>query len=191
MSEKETPKYKTSEFNVAASDDKGHSSKVMFRVQPALAQQASLLVNSGYFPYTSLSSFARHAWLRHCRWLQSFKEPVRSVMAQVDIINKLLDEDEHASQFLATFNKLSARINDYIGLGDKDEAIRLIMEVTKYIRAMPDTYWKRKYIDELDRRCGGMIQEMGKADLLDYEEEPDPDEEMDLGIDPEQYVEED
>lgn len=176
----DSPRYKTAEFNVAASDDKGHFSKVVFNVQPALAQQANLLYNSRMFPYDSLSSLLRHALLRHIRWLQAFKEPVKSVMGQVNVINKLLDEDEHASQFLSTFNKLSQRINEYIGLGDKGEAVRLIMEVTAYIREMPDTYWKKKYIEELDKRCGGYIRDIGKADLLEFSIEPDAEEEVDI-----------
>jgi hypothetical protein len=170
------PKYSTTEFNVAARDDKGHYSNMSFIVPPPLAQQTTVLVQCQRFPYSSVSALLRHALMRHVRWLQSFKEPVKSVMGQVEIINKLMIEDEHLSAFRTTFDRLMQRVNDYIGLGDKNEAVRLILEVKKHIKDMPGSYWKKKYMEELERRCGGYVSEIGNANLLDFNEDEEDEE---------------
>jgi len=175
---KQEPKYKAEEFNIAASDDRGHNAKIVFNVQPFIAKQAQQFVESRRFPYADKSALYRHGTYRHLKFLASLEGNVKTVMGQINVINKLFDDEEQSAAFQSTFQRLSSLISHYVGANEKIQAVRLITDVKQYLNEMPEGFWKRKYLEELDAKHGGFIKDVVKEskksadiDLLEGEED--------------------
>lgn len=167
-------KYKPSEWNIAASDDRGHNVKMVFNVQPFIAKQCEIFLQSKCFPYDSLSALLRHAVYEHCKKLGSLEGEVKTVMGQAKAINTLLDEEQQYAEFSATFAKLSTMVSKHLGTKDRHQAVKIVTDIRRYIDVMPDGFWKRKYLKELDDNYSGLIDEVihdSKTSMTDFGEE--------------------
>lgn len=158
------------QFHTSASDMKGHSLRMYYRCQPGIAAQVQMILASGKFPYTSHGDVVRHALMRLFHWLNTIA-PVRGVLAQIEIINKILAQEEFADMFSGVFERISTRVSVYINANEKGEAVRLVRTVQDQIKEMDDGYWRDKYTREVKERWGHLLQQAETVNLLDSEEE--------------------
>lgn len=155
------------EFTVPASDEKGHSARKWFRIQPGYAQMISNIVQRQVFPYRGEGELVRHAIVRHLHYLESISpEPIPSVLAQADAILELCREEEYRSSFKDTLDRVTEVLNMYIAQGDFGEARRLLLRVKSKINAMPDSYWRDRYLQKLEKDHGHLLENAPKASLV-------------------------
>ncbi len=170
MEDKQGNEVDAAQFQTSASDVKGHSIRMYYRCQPGVASQIQLILASGRFPYTSPGDFVRHALMRHFHWLKSIA-PVKGVLAQIEIINKILAQEEFADMFSGVFERISTRISAYMTANEKGEAIRLVRTIQDQIKEMDDGYWRDKYTKEIKQRWGHLLTQAETVSLAKSEEE--------------------
>lgn len=158
------------QFRVAARDTQGNFERMQFRGTPGLAYQADLMLNSKKFPYRTKGDIYRHALVKHLEWLHSLKE-VPSIMAQVDIINAVMLDEEIAADFQVVFEKIGERMSHYMGTGAMGEARRVYLKIEKLIEDMPSGYWQKKYTKELHDRWGHILTAVSGASLIEGSKE--------------------
>ena len=157
-------------FRVPATDGKGHAVRLFCRAQPGHANQVAIILQSRKFPYRTKGDIMRHALVRHLRWLETL-EPIRSVTAEVDAIMEIMKEEEFNHDFQVTFEKLQSVVANHISNNAQNEAIRLVLQVRLHLEAMPEGYWRTKYLTEIDQRYGHIIQRAHKPSLSSFTQE--------------------
>ena len=162
-------------FRASAKDEKGHTERLQCRVQPAIAQQISAITSTKAFPYRTQGDLVRHGVYRHV--LQYLPGLLRqlgsggmlaSIEGQVDIINMLLLDEKRSREFEGVFENISRQVTDFMMSGAEGQARRVLLKVKTHIMAMPDGYWKEKYLKHLEDRWGMMMKEGPRAKLLDF-----------------------
>ncbi len=145
------------DFRVPASDTQGHSERYWARVQPMMARQVSVVLQSRMFPYRSQGDIWRHALHRHLKWLETLA-PLPSIMKQVDAMLEVLREDEFGADFQDVLSKLNGQVNQHIGKGRFVQARELIAKVRARVDEMPDdSHWKAVYLEEIEERFGAYL----------------------------------
>ena len=129
------------------------------------ANHVSAIVEKRIFPYRTKGDLMRHALHRHLHWLESLGSGVPSITAQVDALMSILVDDERASVYRASFDKLGDRIAYYVGVGEVNQGRRLLLEVLSKIEGMPESYWKSRYIQEVKDNHGGLLDKKLAASL--------------------------
>ena len=158
------------EFVIPASDNQGHSNRFWFRGNPQMAREVELMVTGTDFPYRTKGDLLRHAVHRHLKWLRE-QSRVTSVSQQVDLMINLMRDEELHADFLTVFEMLSTRISQHVSNGSEGEAIRLVRMAQDHIGGMPDSYWKDRYLRELEVKFGHLVKSSRKANLGSVEED--------------------
>lgn len=179
--------YMSDEWRVPASDSRGHSARVQFRVQPGMIREVDEIIQSRKFPYQGQSDLLRHALYRHLRYLETFAMPtgepvVNSVGRMVDAILAVVQDDEYHNDFRLTMQLLNERITDHVRDGGHNEARRLVMQIVDLVNQMPAGYWQRKYSEELQAKWGSFLS-AGKVNLIALVDDPDADAGADTDVD--------
>jgi len=146
------------EFNVPASDVRGHNTRVQFRIQPGHAQQLDSVVASKKFPYRSRGDLYRHALLRHLKWLEAQDGSIPSVLRQVEVILELVRQDEFQVEFDMVFDRLHTLVSQHIAAKRENQARRLILDVKHQIALMPDCQAKEEYQKALEERYSHLMK---------------------------------
>lgn len=157
------------DFQIPASDTKGHSARHWFRCIPAMARQVEQIIQSRAFPYRTKGDLLRHALHRHMRWLNTIS-PVQTVSGQVDTILEIMRDEEMNSDFSLVFNKVDERINNHLSMGENKEASRLILVIQSHINSMPEGFWKNKYKARVASKYGRLIGKTERASIGDMED---------------------
>lgn len=160
-----TPEADPTEFRVAATDDKGHSFRGFFYMQPGLHEQVSAIHRSKRFPFRKEGDIYRYAVYKTVRQLLTMKTGIRSVMGQVDLMNELMREDEYQHDFQSFVEFLSKRMAAYEMEGAKDQAKRLLISTLRHIADMPEGYWKDKYDKTVRGKFGTYLTGKDKIDF--------------------------
>jgi hypothetical protein len=149
-------------FNVPASDAKGHSERLWVRCQPQVLGQIERVMSSKVFPYRTRGDLIRHALIRHLKWLDS-QEGVRikSVMAEVDVINEILREEQSKRETEDVVNRMSDTVSMFLSRGASQEAKRLVVTVLNQINNMPEGYWRESCRQAVYSRYGYLLKEEG------------------------------
>jgi len=153
------------DFRVASRDTNGHQEIVHYRTQPSIVAQISKLVMSHRFPFRSPSEFHRLADILLLKVLDAMYPGIPSVLATVDAINSIIQEDEYYQDFVSIFEKLNKRVVEHIGRGATGEAVRLIVRVKDKLKTMPEGYWKDHYLREISSRWDGLVTSQGTVNL--------------------------
>ena len=153
-----------SEFRIAATDTKGHSTRHYFRTIPMMASLVQQIVESREFPYRRKGDLLRHALHRHVKWLATLA-PIPTVMGQVEIILEILREQEMNRDFSNVFTQLEERIEAHRKGGENNEAARLVLVILTHIEDMPDGFWKGKYQERMKVEYGELLKKAKRANL--------------------------
>jgi hypothetical protein len=165
----ENKKYQEEDFIIPAQDTKGHSERVFCRVQPGIARDLRIIVQSRKFPFRTSGDVLRLATKLIVEMLQKM-EAMPSVSGQVEAIIKVVRDEQFYQEFVATYEEVNKAVNRYIGAGEEGQARRLIMLVRDQINLMPKGYWKSKYGKELNQKFGYLMKGAG-VDLSDGKDE--------------------
>lgn len=158
------------DFQIPASDTKGHSARHWFRCIPAMARQVEQIIQARTFPYRTKGDLLRHALHRHMRWLNNIN-PTPTVSGQVDAILEIMRDEEMNNDFALVFNKVDERINNHIMLGENKEASRLVLVIQSHVNRMPEGFWKGKYKAKIAEKYGMLIKGTERASIGDMDDE--------------------
>lgn len=154
------------DFHVPASDAKGHSTRIWARLSPDLDRQLATVFESKNFPYKSQGDLVRHAIVRHLAWLETISPlPLPSHLRRIEAVNELLREEESASDFEGIFHRLQIQVNGFVGSQNLVQAQSLISRVRHQITEMPESEWKQRYLQRLDREFGYLVNNGTPVDL--------------------------
>lgn len=137
--------YRPEDFIVPAADEKGHSERQWFRVQPGIDRQLDKIVQGRKFPFRTKGDIIRWSVMLGLQVLESLEPGIPSVLRQVDLIAELVREDQFQQEFENTFQSVSGRVNAHMANGSDGEARKMIARVKSAIDGMPDGAWKIKY----------------------------------------------
>jgi len=147
------------EFIVPGQDANGHSHRVQCRVMPAHYRALSIIYTSKKFPFRTLGDIVRWCIDRGIRELGTIAKTseIESVLAQVDVIREILAEESHQQEFLATFDQMARTVSQHTAADAVGEARRVVALIRNQIGKMPEGYWRTRYLDELTRRFGHLL----------------------------------
>lgn len=140
-------------FRVPGRDSQGHFQRLWLRMMPHHYDAIFHIVGGKRYPYTSANGLARHAIVRHLDWLGTLG-PVPSTVQQAHAIMDLLRDEEEQMLFVDTIRRMHEVINKHLTARAPGEARRLLAQVYARIIAMPEGYWRERYLKELDEQYG-------------------------------------
>lgn len=150
------------QFLIPASDAKGHSERVYCRVQPAVLRLLEEVVGSRKYPFRTRGDALRYCVVSGLKKLAARKSGVPSVIAQAEVVLDILRDDEFQHQFATVFDRLREVVERYQSAGAHGEARRVVTQARANFDAMPDGYWKDRYLKELIDKYGLLLD--GKTD---------------------------
>lgn len=144
------------QYLIPAHDQKGHSSRVQFRLMPAHQRILQDVVSSKKFPFRTVGDLMRYCVTSRAAELAK-EEGIRSVQAQANAMIAALQDEEFQIQFQEHFTLLRRVTDHYIEAKAPQEARRVVAQARMHIEAMPDDYWKQRYEKELLDRFGALL----------------------------------
>lgn len=143
-------KYTGDEWVQPASDNRGHSERIGFRIPPQVVSELELVLEhfrriSGY---RAVNDIVRHALMRHLAFLHAIEPTMKpTYLGALQAMQLVLAEDRQRSETEAIFRELERRIDDHMQRGDRGETVRLIYETKRRLDNTPNTPWKRRWLD--------------------------------------------
>ena len=156
----EAGQYDPADFLVAPADAKGVSYRLTFRVPPDMEKAIDQIISSHKFPFTTRGEVLRWTTLQGIKALEKM-EAITSVSKRVDILTTLLNEEAGHSEFLAIFNHLEEGVAKYLADQAIEQATRVVALAKHQFEAMPDGYWRGRYLDELKVRFSHLLDKAG------------------------------
>lgn len=160
------------DFVLPASDAKGHSVRVQVRVPPTIAQAMQNIFQSRKFPYRDLSQIYRHALQEHLKWLSEMGD-IKTHLAQVDAMKDLIFNEEAGMEFKNYFSRLDHVVRNHIAEKSDGEAVRVLLDAHRYIKGMPEGYWRNKYLKKLFHDYDDILKTATVANMGVWSEEED------------------
>ncbi len=150
-------RWKPEDFIIAARDGKGEGAKIWARCQVGHERQIGITVASRKFPFRTPGDLIR--WCVHVglKELLSLEPGIKSVMQQVDAINIMIADEEYNLDFQATIHSMQSVIQRHLAQGADAEARRVVTQFRAMIQEMPDGYWKKKYLTEINASYGHLL----------------------------------
>jgi hypothetical protein len=131
------------------------SIRLFFRCAPILERDLEILRDSKRFPYKTVSDIIRHAVTRHVQWLHRLEEDIpRHYMIGMEAVMEVMRDAEIRGQMAATFQRLDQMVDMALGAGDGQEAMRLMTATRSKVAALPDSRWKRQWLDKFSNKYG-------------------------------------
>jgi hypothetical protein len=152
------------DFFVAASDSKGHSDRVWFRIMPTYMRLVDEILTSKKFPYRTTSDVMRHALKRHVVWLQA-QSGVKSPMACLAATEDVLRKEYEVQAFQGILEKINGVIGYHVANGEFGEAARVYIQILAQLDQMPEGYLRDRYMGQLHALYGYVLNKSTKADL--------------------------
>jgi hypothetical protein len=151
--------YSDRDFIVPGQDAKGHSHRVQCRVMPAHFRGCNIIVGSKKYPFRTLGDMVRWCIDRGIRELGVIGRigQVESVIGQADTIAEILRDEQYYQDFAGVFDALSSTVNRHLAAQAAGEARRVVAMVKAQLDKMPEGYWRDKYMDELRKQFGHLI----------------------------------
>lgn len=150
------------QYLIPASDARGHSERVYCRVQPAVLRLLEEVVGSHKYPFRTRGDALRYCVVNGLKKLAARKEGIPSVIAQAEVVLDILRDDEFQHQFALVFDRLREVVERYQSAGAHGEARRVVSQARANFDAMPEGYWKARYLRELIEKYGLLLD--GKTD---------------------------
>ena len=146
----------TKDFQVPASDTKGHSVRITFRCPPQLHMQMEIILSSRKWPYRTDGEFLRHAMLEHCRRVMG-GTGIQSLLPQIEGIARVVKMEEEQREFESVGGKVTKEATALSSAGHVKKARALADRVMAQVEKMEDQYWREKYMKELSGKLGYLM----------------------------------
>lgn len=135
----------TKEFQVPASDQKGHSEMLSVRVPPYMVSEIEQIFASKKFPYRTSSDVIRHAILKHLRWLRSM-QPIDSpylpmLESMIAVVREMEGQERHRKFMDDAWGVIRSLAKE----GHEEKAREVIHTLLSQAEKMHDPYWSEKY----------------------------------------------
>ena len=153
-----TSSYDPSDFVVTPTDTKGVSYRFTFRGPPDFDTAIDQWISSGRFPFRTRGEVLRWCVRQGLRQLDQMEPGVVSVTQRVDILTRILNEESSHSDFLTVFKHLDESVQRYMSDQAPMQALRVIAMAKHQFEGMPEGHWRERYLGELDKRFGFMLE---------------------------------
>lgn len=132
---------------VPATDAKGHSSKMQFRLPPAMARAIQELVQSPKTAFRTDDDFCRFAAWLALRMLQSRMNVLPpSVLMAADAVIRVVRDHEHAQMVYEAIRMAVAMCDRLVADGDVQGVHTRISYIDSVIKNLsPTSQWRRKF----------------------------------------------
>jgi len=144
-------------YNIPSRDQQGHQSRIQFYVPPALAKQASIIVDSGKFPYKGKTALYRHALVFLYEHLEN-QESFPSELGQIHAVMHMMDDDDRHQSFVDVFDRLQHNVRRHLDNKDEQQATALVLKIYHALNKMPDGFWKTKYLEKMQHLYGHLMK---------------------------------
>lgn len=166
--------YDPVDFVIPAQDHQGHSERLYCRVQPLHDRQVDKVVASKQFPFRTKGDVMRWCVVRGLKLLETL-EPiaVKGFMQQADAIQEMLRDEIYMQEFMQMFESLQKVVGQHVAMGAQGEATRLVAQTKfKLEQIEGEPHWRKRALEELNRRFGHMLQQrgVGLAEMHDDED---------------------
>ena len=134
-------------FIVPGRDEHGAHQTITINCPPLLVHQMDVIVRSQLFPYINRESMARHAFVRHMRWLQNIR-PEQLSQHIAPTIESLLErcfQSQMRKKVQAAFEALRETLLQAERDSEWLEVIRLCYYVKERLQGVdPTSVWQRR-----------------------------------------------
>ena len=163
-------------FLIPASDSKGKSAQVQFRVQPSHIRQLEVILQSRRFPYKTLSDMLRHAVVGHLKWLEMQKPDPDSMLWKILAMDEILKDQEIDATFDKTMAVMDEAIRRHINGGDEDRAKALVRDMWSRLQTANDGHLKMSYCRKMRKAYGHLLPKKGEPlSFMDMDDTDDED----------------
>ena len=141
-----------------ASDKKGNSVGLSTRIPPVVKREIERIVKDSSY-LLNIGDFVREAVydkLEKCK-RDGDVDIGYSEMPQVEATKHTLKAESRRRDFDETFRMLEDNFGFFLDQGDPEEAAGLALNVWNNFEAMPDGFWKSRYLSELKKRYSDLI----------------------------------
>jgi hypothetical protein len=143
-------------YVIPAADDKGRSSTLWFRTQPAYARRIQDVVAGRRFPWRSVSDFVRWA-VAHGLDHADTVGGADTTTGQIQAANEVLAEDEMLLEYRALIDRLGRVLQTHIDAGETGRARMVLSRTRHQLAQIPDEYWRARYLEDVDTRYGHLF----------------------------------
>ena len=148
---------KARDYQIPASDNRGHSIRISFRASPQMGMQVELILGSKKFPYRTDGELYRHALENHLKLLMTSADGVESMIPQMEAISEVVRMSEMQRQFGEVVGRVVTEATSLASGGHVKEARKLADKIMKQVEKMPDTYWRDIYRKEMRAKLGHLM----------------------------------
>lgn len=159
-----------------ATDSRGHGVNITVRVPPQVARLMAQYTSDPRFPYTHVTDFCRHSFLRQLNFLASLpNQGTRSAVGQLLAAETICAIEETHQQFERMLDRLNNIIQGLVNKGTKeakDKASQLVMKELRYMQETGDPYYQTTFTDRLRAQYADLINNASRSDFMNMSEGP-------------------
>lgn len=168
--------YDPRKFRIPAHDDARMTAQYGYKASPRYGAIMSEIIYSREFPELTNPGYFQRAAIHHfIEYLQSVRPStkVQSALAELGLINQMLEEEEQLLHLIATIEKLSKLVEKYKALNLNASAARVAFQARRHVEAMPkkdkeikdylDTALKIHFGDLYNKKNQKLIESEKKA----------------------------
>lgn len=132
---------------VPATDSRGHSAKMQFRLPPALARTVQEIVQSPKTPFRTEDDFCRFAIWLAARMIQARMEIISpTVLMAADAVIRVVRDHEHAQMIYEAIRMASSMCEKLMSDGDIQGVNSRVAYIDSVIANLsPTSRWRRKF----------------------------------------------
>ena len=151
------------DFFIHASDKKGHSAKMSFRISIEQEHALQKVFDNRHkfnLPYTTKADIVRDALAHRLHWLESLGIPIKSDLARLVAVENLLQEERYKKRLLESLDELDRQVKWLLEQGDessKKHAQWLVQKVYEQVYAM-EGFWYEYTMRALKARLGHLLK---------------------------------
>lgn len=167
-------KYNPEDFIIPGQDANGNSMRLYCRVVPLLDRAVDKIVGTKKFPFYTKGDLVRWCVHEGVKVLESLEPANGSVLAQVDAMHAIIRDEMLNHGYTSVFESMSTTIGMHVQANELGEARRLVAMIKSRVEAMDDGYWRRRYLQEMDKRFGYLLHgdKVVGAGMGDHEDRP-------------------
>ena len=154
------------EFRQPIKDEHGHSGRLFFRVYQPYVREATEIIASKHFNYSTISDLLRHAFARHIRWLSGQMVDGVRRLGWMEAVTEILRSEEESLAYNVALDKMRKVIRDLQRQGADGRVRQLLNRVIGSIKKdMADDYWKDRYLEKIQNEFGHLLKGKHKVSL--------------------------
>jgi hypothetical protein len=150
--------YDLDEWLIHGRDDRGGSARVSCNVPPHIERELDVVLQGRRFPYRTISDIMRHAVVRHLAWLHELERDMpKHILNAMEAVVEVTRDTEMRTRLGDTFDSLDRQIERALSDGDVVEAMRVMTLAKAKVRAVPDTRWRKNWLEQFSRKYGSYL----------------------------------